>query len=170
MDLSKKKLLFADLDGTLITTVSGKVFPKGVWDMALRFEVLDAIKKMKPEVVAIISNQGGIESGYVDEKNFKKKLEYIKAAISEYCDCLCVGKYCSVNDKNSLFRKPNTGMIESLHGDLWVMDKKAYNESEMLMIGDASGLEGQFSDSDKRTAKNANMDYIDVNIFVKEVL
>ena len=30
---NKKRLLFADLDGTLIETVSGESFPKGIWDM-----------------------------------------------------------------------------------------------------------------------------------------
>lgn len=34
------------------------------------------------------------------------------------------------------------------------------------MIGDASGLEGQFSDSDKRTAENFGINYLDVNEFV----
>lgn len=35
------------------------------------------------------------------------------------------------------------------------------------MIGDASGKEGQFSDSDKRCAENFGVDYLDVNDFVK---
>lgn len=33
------------------------------------------------------------------------------------------------------------------------------------MVGDASGLEGQFSDSDKKFAENAGIDYMDVNEF-----
>ena len=37
---------------------------------------------------------------------------------------------------------------------------------KMLMIGDASGKEGQFSDSDKKTAENYCIDYIDVDDFV----
>lgn len=41
-----------------------------------------------------------------------------------------------------------------------------YIKSVTLMIGDASGLEGQFSDSDKRTAENFGIDYLDVNEFV----
>lgn len=35
-----------------------------------------------------------------------------------------------------------------------------------LDTGDASGLEGQFSDSDKKTAENFGIDYMDVSEFV----
>ena len=37
------------------------------------------------------------------------------------------------------------------------------------MIGDASGKEGQFSDSDKKTAENFGIDYVDVDDFVNVV-
>ena len=60
MKKTNYKILFADLDGTLITTASGKTFPEGIWDMKLRFDVLDAIKKLSPEFVCIVTNQGGI--------------------------------------------------------------------------------------------------------------
>ena len=39
-------------------------------------------------------------------------------------------------------------------------------KDKMLMIGDASGKEGQFSDSDKKCAENFGIDYIDVVDFV----
>ena len=41
---------------------------------------------------------------------------------------------------------------------------------KILMIGDASGKEGQFSDSDKKCAENAGYDYMDVNDFIKDLL
>lgn len=40
MDITKKKVIFIDLDGTLIDTASSKTFPEGVWDMKLKMEVL----------------------------------------------------------------------------------------------------------------------------------
>ncbi len=43
------QIIIADLDGTLIKTLSRETFPKGVWDMQLRFDVLDKIKEMSPQ-------------------------------------------------------------------------------------------------------------------------
>ena len=42
-----------------------------------------------------------------------------------------------------------------------------YDKSEMLMIGDFSGKPGQLSDSDKKTAENFGIDYLDVEDFLK---
>ena len=163
--MKKYDILFCDLDGTLIETISGEVFPKGIWDMKIRFYVLDAIKKLNPEYILIVSNQGGIESGIVNEFNFRTKLDYIANAIWEYCDCECYGAYCSTNDKSNPWRKPNTKMLEALLDD-YVGDVIDYIKSKCLMIGDASGKEGQFSDSDKKTAENFGIDYMDVEDFV----
>lgn len=45
MDITKKKVIFIDLDGTLIDTESGKTFPEGVWDMKLKMEVFCAAQE-----------------------------------------------------------------------------------------------------------------------------
>ena len=163
------QIIFADLDGTLIDTISGETFPKGIWDMKLRFDVLDAIKKLNPEYILIVSNQGGIESGFVDRHDFKIKSEYITRAIREYCCCECYAMYCETNDKSDLYRKPNSGMLENLL-ESYVGDDFDYIKQKSLMIGDASGKEGQFSDSDKKTAENFGIDYMDVNDFVNALL
>lgn len=168
--MKKYKVLFADLDGTLIDTVSGNTFPKGIWDMRIRFDVLDAIKKLAPDYIFIVTNQGGIEKGFVKEENFIDKIKYITSAISEYTnkDKLLIGyTYCASNDKYDKKRKPNTGMLSyclECHAIMNIIPK-----GETLMIGDASGLEGQFSDSDKKTAENFGIDYLDVEDFIKEM-
>lgn len=163
--MKKYNVIFSDLDGTLIKTISGETFSKGIWDMKFKFDVLDKIKEIKPEYLLIVTNQGGIESGFVNAYNFRAKLEYITRAISEYCDCKCYGTYCSSNDKLNPRCKPNTGMLEDL-----LKNTVGYNfnyiKSLSLMIGDASGKEGQFSDSDKKTAENFGIDYMDVDDFV----
>lgn len=166
--MKKYKVLFADLDGTLIETISGNPFPKGIWDMRFRFDVFDAIKKLAPDYVLIVSNQGGIEAGFVDDNNFKSKLEYVGRSISEYCGCKCYAQYCTSNHKSDPYRKPNTKMLGWLT-ETYVGDDFEYIKSVSLMIGDASGKEGQFSDSDKKTAENFGIDYMDVEDFVKEM-
>ena len=166
VDLKSKKVLFCDLDGTLIETISGGTFPKGIWDMRLRIDVLHKIKEIiKPEYILIVSNQGGIERGFVDRGHFTTKLNYICKSIEEYCNCSCYGTYCVSNNKSDQFRKPNVGMLDYLT-ELYVGDDFDCIKPKSLMIGDASGKEGQFSDSDKKTAENFGIDYMDVEDFI----
>ena len=164
--MKKYKVLFCDLDGTLITTTSGEVFPKGIWDMKIRFDVLDAIKNLAPEYVFIVSNQGGIEKGFVKPGLFKTKIEYVAAAIKDYCGIkkACDQRFCKLNNPKCTDRKPNTGMLSQLCNFYEL--KGVIEKSEFLMIGDASGKEGQFGDSDKKTAENFGIDYLDVEDFV----
>lgn len=167
--MKKYKVLFCDLDGTLINTISGNTFPQGIWDMTFRFKVLDAIKKLSPKCILIVTNQGGIEKGFVNQRNFEFKMEYIIRSIREYAEVFTEYSYCASNDKNYSYRKPNTGMLNSLLHRIQTNWFKAENitKEDCLMIGDASGLEGQFSDSDKKTAENFGIDYMDVHEFVE---
>lgn len=166
--MSKYKILFADLDGTLIDTISGKTFPEGIWDMKLKFDVLDKIKELKPDFLFIVSNQGGIEQGFVNEHHFCAKLGFIVHAIEEYCGITTDYYYCSSNNEYDTDRKPNCGMLQTA-----ILDYDSYDvnfmwkKSEMLMIGDASGKPGQFGGSDKKTAENFGIDYLDVEDFCK---
>lgn len=73
--------------------------------------------------------------------------------------------YCATNDKTDPYRKPNTGMLEDLL-ESYVEDNSDYIKQKSLMIGDASGKKGQFSASDKKTAKNFGIDYMDINDFI----
>ena len=157
-------VIFADLDGTIIDTISGETFPKGIWDMRIKFDVLDVIKDLNPDYILIVSNQGGIENGFVDVDDFRAKLEYIARAIREYCGCKCYAMYCETNDKSNPYRKPNILMLENLL-ERYVGDDFDHIKKMSLMIGDASGKKGQFSDSDKKTAENFEIDYLDVEDF-----
>ena len=105
--MKKYNVIFADLDGTLIDTISGETFPKGIWDMRIKFDVLDAIKKLNPEYILFVSNQGGIESGFVDAQNFRAKSEYVARADGEYCNCKCYAMYCEATDNLDPYRNRN---------------------------------------------------------------
>lgn len=60
------------------------------------------------------------------------------------------------------------GMLDSLMCKMMNRGiiKNGIETDKMLMIGDASGKDGQFSDSDKKTAENFGIDYMDVDDFV----
>ena len=170
--MKEYKVIFCDLDGTLIDTISGETFPKGIWDMKIKFDVLDAIKKLNPKCILIVSNQGGIEKGFVNRRNFEFKMEYLCRSIKEYTGIEVAYSYCEKNDPNYKYRKPNIGMLDSL---MYKMINRGIVENgietdKILMIGDASGKEGQFSDSDKKCAENAGYDYMDVNDFINDLL
>lgn len=121
---------------------------------------------MNPEEIFIVTNQGGIEKGLVPESFIYVKCEYVSYSIMDYCDIDTRFKYCGSNNKIHPMRKPNTGMLEKLF-DNYKSWNAGLSEKDCLMIGDASGLEGQFSDSDKKTAENFGIDYMDVSEFVK---
>ena len=71
--------------------------------------------------------------------------------------------YCDSMDKDDPFRKPNPGMINYF---IKKLDGK-YSKEDMLMIGDASGYEGDFSDSDIKCAAAAGITYLDVDDFLR---
>ena len=156
----RDKVLFCDLDGTLINTKSGKTFPIDKDDWYLREEVMSAIRYYEPNYIFIVTNQGGIEKGFVNKDEFMEKLDTICRELDRRTLCAFIGaELCVSNDKSDPMRKPNAGMVEKIikEHNLWKKD--------CLMIGDASGLEGQFSDSDKKCAENAGIRYMDVNDF-----
>lgn len=166
--LFNNKVLLCDLDGTLIETKSGKTFPINKDDWRFKKWIQEAVQEYNPKYLFIVTNQGGIEKGYVNEGELINKLNLIRYYIKEwgiqYVDYI----YCSSNDPHDLFRKPNIGMIEYFRQDC--VDGYDFNKRDALMIGDASGLSGQFSDTDLQTARNAGIKYADVNDFIEAMV
>ena len=164
IDFEIKKVLFIDLDGTLIKTISGKTFPEDITDFRIQLPVLDKIKEKMPNLVClfVVTNQGGIGK-FVSDHDFDTKISSITNFSAGYLLC-DVGDYmyCPSNDNYNPLRKPNVGMLEAMCEGWCVSDKQ-----EMLMIGDASGKPGDFSDSDKKCAENFGIDYIDVRDFLE---
>ena len=82
IDFENKKVLFIDLDGTLIKTVSGKTFPEDITDFRVQLPVLNKIVEKLPnlEMFFIVSNQGGIGK-FISEADFVTKID----AISDLC-------------------------------------------------------------------------------------
>ena len=163
-----QKVLLCDLDGTLIETISGETFPVDENDWKFKEWIKEAIQEYNPRYIFIISNQGGIENGYVDEKKFISKFITIQKEIRTWGDFIVDGTYCKSNDKDNPYRKPNTGMVDYYRNDF--ANGFDFSPRQALMIGDASGLIGQFSNTDARCAYNAGIKYVDVRYFIEALV
>lgn len=138
--IDNPKILFADLDGTITITKSGKTFPIDESDWILKPGIIEAIRRYNPDYLFIITNQCDIEKGFVDEEKFKYKIKNIQYLLNVYLKHirLIAYEYCISNNKENPYRKPNIGMIEKFKG--------FYNDEtkNCLMIGDASGKMDNF--------------------------
>lgn len=170
INFETKKVLFIDLDDTLIKTISGKTFPKDITDFRIQLPVLNKIVEKLSNLNSfyIVTNQGGIGK-FITQDDFETKISSICKFCGDYLGdrysprtIVDDWEYCDSMDKTNPFRKPNTGMLEWL-----VKGYKGLQKSQILMIGDASGKPGDFSDSDKKCAENFGIDYIDVRDFLK---
>lgn len=104
-------------------------------------------------------------------KSYIITFDYISSALEDYTNISVYNFYCDNNDKDNINRKPNTGMIDQYMDYIKFINDNVDEENKIIydtimMIGDASGKEGQFSDSDKKTAENFGCEYMDVDDFV----
>lgn len=163
-----KRVLFADLDGTLIQTKTGNTFARGLWDWMLKPGIHEALVKYNPDALYIVTNQGGIEKGTVREADFIKKInDIVKKLQGILPECVVKFNYCTSNDPQNPRRKPNSGMYEEFYNDPGL---GGFSKSLALMIGDASGKQGQFSDSDLESAMAFGIDYCDIGDFIHAMI
>lgn len=172
INLNKKRMLFIDLDDTLTKTVSGKTFPEDITDFRICLDVLNKIREKLPNVslIQIVSNQGGIPQ-YVSDNDFYVKINCIVEFLQRWFGHDVDVDYVYASSKsNPSWRKPDVGMLD-ISIDTWkeldMYPGIDYDDKDlMIMIGDASGKLGDFSDSDKKCAENYHIDYIDVDDFL----
>jgi len=124
------RALFLDLDGTIIITKSGKNFPTDIDDWMFIPKVLDNIKFYSDQgyIICIVTNQGGIELGYITHENIDNKLKDITKEIEHRIGTYVNTVYCPY--MSGYHRKPNPGMI------LKARDKYNINLRESFMVGD----------------------------------
>lgn len=104
------KALFLDLDGTIIKTKSGEKFPTKIEDWEFISNVLPAIKRYseKGYLIIIVSNQGGVELGFVTNDFISTRFNIIRKEIEDYIRADVNMAYCPSMDHYD--RKPNPGM------------------------------------------------------------
>jgi bifunctional polynucleotide phosphatase/kinase len=159
-NLHKRRVLFMDLDDTLIVTISGKTFPVDEYDWEFKPGILDSIVNYRPTWIHIVTNQGGIAAGYIDEEKFLQKMGNILFQLKKDTWTEDSFEMCTSLDRTDKFRKPNPGMVNRF------ITMHNLASDECLMVGDASGKFGDFSDSDKECARRAGIKYMDVDDFI----
>jgi bifunctional polynucleotide phosphatase/kinase len=145
LKLKNRKIAGFDLDSTLITTKSGKKFPKNSEDWRWLYDgVKDKLHELSDNDydIIIVTNQGGIKSSEVKLKEFKTKIEDIESDLNDTYDDVSFEIYCAIH--KDVHRKPYPTFLEGFS-----IDKK-----NSFYCGDAAGRTGDHSDSDIKFAHN----------------
>ncbi|XP_050031324.2 uncharacterized protein F21D5.5 isoform X4 [Dermacentor andersoni] len=129
----KPKIAAFDLDGTLITTKSGKVFPLNSADWRILLSETEArLHSLVREgyKIVIITNQRGLAKSHSHEVDFKSKVERVLKT-------LAVPAQVYVSIGHGFYRKPAPGIWQHLesHGNGGI----PINLKESFYVGDAAG-------------------------------
>lgn len=94
------------MDGTIITTQSGRVFPANTQDWKLLFsQIPGKIKQLKEEgyKIVFITNQAGMKKGKPKPLDFRQKLSDIRTKLG-------VPIQVFISPGDGKYRKPSPGM------------------------------------------------------------
>ncbi len=158
------KIAFFDVDGTLRVTRSGNVAADHANDVALLPGAAEKISSLARQgyLVALVSNQGGVASGFINRaiaesglRNTARLLSALGAPVHYYDLAPGYGKD----------RKPGTGMATRLARRVHSQLGAQVDWKGSIMVGDAGYKQGKdlqpdgspgedFSNSDRRFAEN----------------
>jgi len=162
----RAKILGLDLDGTVVTTVSGGSFARDARDWKwFNGEVRARLRRAHEEEgykVVIFTNQGAVaRSGEgLKAEQVKDRIDLVRAALGSdvpVAVLAAVGK--EVKGKGPhRYRKPRAGMWEEFRK---VMNGGvAVDMGASLYVGDAAGRDGDFADTDKAFAAAAGLRFL----------
>jgi len=146
----KPQILMADLDGTLVTTNSGRKHPNKHDDWTWMEGALERIQACQEKgiPIIIITNQAGIS--YSEKKKTSRKDLLLRRIVNISGEAGENVQFWVAGDYDN-YRKPNTGIFEE-----YILPQAPDCEN-WVFIGDAAGREGDHSDSDRKFAYNINL-------------
>ncbi|KAB7506957.1 Bifunctional polynucleotide phosphatase/kinase [Armadillidium nasatum] len=127
------KIAAYDLDGTLITTASGRVFPKDVNDWKILYtEVPGKLKQLYKDgyKIVIFTNQLGVSRGKISVKDIQSKIQNV-------INKLGVSAQALVSTGKGKYRKPFTGMWDFFLSEC--NEGLRVDKEESFYVGDAAG-------------------------------
>ena len=174
----KKKIIFCDLFDILIESESAVreqqtgyltgsnnykrtgIAPRGLYDIRLKTEVWSKLAAFGADYIFCITNQP--EKSREDMKTWKVMTDYVMYALADYLNlphtnCVCITKLGFQRDSEDT--KPRTGLMKRA---LSTIRGYNYSRKDLIVVGANSGYQNQ-SNIDRIMAKNARIDYLDVN-------
>ena len=145
----RSKIAAYDMDGTLITTRSGLVFPKDTDDWKLLYPEVSGKLKMlhnSGHKIVVFTNQASIGSGRLNAKSFKNKLRNITQRIGVPMQ-IFVATGCSI------YRKPAIGMWRKLEEN---NDSVPIDKGDSFYVGDAAGRQKNWAPGKKKDHSSAD--------------
>lgn len=102
--------VFINLENTLIKTKSGNEYFKDIHDWEFVSGLLPKLRVIvdKGYIPCIVSNQAGVGTGKVLEKDVQARIKLVESELEEYLGVAVNTAYCT--HLESFYRKPNPGM------------------------------------------------------------
>ena len=149
-----------DMDGTIIKTKSGKVFPKDKNDWIFLFD--DIPEKLNSlsntNTIIIFSNQLGILTGKTSEEDIIFKVTNIQNKLN-------IPFIFLASHEDDLNRKPRPGMISFIESEL----NFKINKKKSFYVGDMAGRKKDKSDSDFKFALNIKFKFYTPEEYFKDI-